>query len=63
MSFTFPRGLLDDENFHADIRSLGEEPTPYFRQFQTDDNARPTSAVSFDDEMDSDVMYPSLKVC
>jgi hypothetical protein len=55
--------LLDDENFHADIRSLGEEPTPYFRQFQTDDNARPTSAVSFDDEMDSDVMYPSLKVC
>ncbi len=62
VSFTFSRGLLDDENFHADIESLAEEPIPYFRQFQTVDATRLTSSVGFDDEMDLDVVYPSLKV-
>ena len=54
---------MDDENFHADIESLAEEPIPYFRQFQTVDTTRLTSSVGFDDdEMDLDVVYPSLKV-
>ena len=60
--FTFFRGLLDDENFHADIASLVEEPIPYFRQFQKTDNAQPASSVGFHDDMDSDVIYPSLQV-
>ena len=60
--FTFSRGLLDDENFHADIQSLAEEPIPYFRQYQTVDNAPRTSSVVFFDEMDLDVMHPNLKV-
>ena len=60
--FTFSRGLLDDQNFHADIQSLAEEPIPYFRQYQTVDNAPRTSSVGFFDEMDLDVMHPNLKV-
>ena len=56
------RGLLDDENFHADIQSLAEEPIPYFRQFQTVESGEQTSSVAFPEDMDFDVVYPSLKV-
>jgi hypothetical protein len=41
---------------------LAEEPIPYFRQYQTVDNAPRTSSVGFFDEMDLDVMHPNLKV-
>lgn len=58
------RGLLDDQNFHADIRGLADEPIPYFRQFQTNENARErVGSVAFHDDMDLGVTYPSLKVC
>ncbi|XP_028409059.1 cilia- and flagella-associated protein 65-like [Dendronephthya gigantea] len=52
------RGLLDDENFHGDIRSVAEEPIPYFRQFQTVDAA---DGDDFCDVMDFDMICSSSK--
>ena len=47
----FLRGLLNEETFLFDIRSLADEPIPYFRQFATNDDAMSNvHSVSFNDD-------------
>lgn len=57
----FFRGLLDDENFHTDVKALQEEAIPYFSQFERTDTQQ-SEVDSLDNEIKEAVIHSNQQV-